>query len=149
MLGVALVVGAYRRGAPWLALLMLLVFTPLTLWLAVTNYVSDCGCFGDAWHLSNWATFGKNVLLLLGVLYLILFNRSAPCLFGPAVQWIVMALTFAFVAAVAFNGYAVQPLIDFRPYEIGTRLEAANAEVEEDEYIFIYKKDGEGAGIPH
>ena len=31
MLGIAIVVGAYRRSAPWIALLMLLVMTPLTL----------------------------------------------------------------------------------------------------------------------
>ena len=65
MLGVAIAVGAYRRSAPWVALLVMLVMTPLTLWLAVTGAVPDCGCFGDALHMSNWATFGKNILLLL------------------------------------------------------------------------------------
>ena len=70
LLGIALVTGSYRRSAPWLALLLMLVMTPLTLWLAVTDAVPDCGCFGDAMHMSNWATLGKNVLLLLGVIFL-------------------------------------------------------------------------------
>ena len=115
MLGVALVVGAYRRSAPWLALLAMLVMTPITLWLAVTGAVPDCGCFGDALHLSNWATFGKNVLLLLGTIYLLLFNTSVRGIYGPAVQWMVMALSFAFVMAVAYYGYFTQPIIDYRP----------------------------------
>ena len=145
MLGVALAVGAYRRSAPWLSLLVMLVMTPLTLWLAVTNAVPDCGCFGDALHLSNWATFGKNVLLLLGIIYLLLFNRSLRGVYGPAVQWMVMAASFALIMAISYYGYFVQPLIDYRPYPVGTRL--VNASIQdsdegEEDFIFIYSKDG-------
>lgn len=148
IVGVLIVVGAYRRGAPVLALLMMLVMTPLTLWLAITGAVPDCGCFGDAVHLSNWATFAKNVLLLLGIIYLLYFNKSLRSVYGPAVQWVVMALSLAFVLAVAYYGYFKQPLIDYRPYPIGTRLVSATAvdideDEDEDEFIFIYSKDGE------
>ena len=147
-LGIVIVVGAYRRSAPWIALFLLLVMTPITLWLAVTGAVPDCGCFGDALHLSNWATFGKNVLLLLGVIYLLLFNTSVRGIYGPAVHWMVMAVSFAFVMAVAYYGYFIQPLIDYRPYPVGTRLvsqAAASTDDEgegEEDFIFIYSKDG-------
>ncbi len=149
MLGIAIVVGAYRRSAPWLALLMLAVMTPLTLWLAVTDAVPDCGCFGDALHPSNWATFGKNVLLTLGMIYLLAFNRSVPSIYGPAVQWMVMAVSFALVMAVAYYGYFYQPLIDYRPYPVGTRLVSAGIgdtdeeENDEEDFIFIYSRNGE------
>lgn len=146
VLGVLIVVGAYRRGAPILALLLMLVMTPLTLWLAVTDAVPDCGCFGDALHLSNWATFGKNVLLILGIIYLLLFNKSLRGVYGPAVHWAVMALSFIFIMAVAYYGYFTQPLIDYRPYPVGTRLVSAtieDSEDGEDDFIFIYSKDGE------
>jgi uncharacterized membrane protein YphA (DoxX/SURF4 family) len=148
MLGIAIVVGAYRRSAPWAALGLLLVMTPLTLWLAVTGAVPDCGCFGDALHLSNWATLGKNLLLLLGAVYLILLNTTVRGIYGPAVQWIVMALSFAFVLAVAYFGYFTQPLIDYRPYPVGTRLVSQDETTgegngdSEDDFIFIYSKDG-------
>ena len=148
MLGIAIVVGAYRRSAPWLALILLLVMTPLTLWLAVTGAVPDCGCFGDALHLSNWATFGKNLLLLLGVVYLLAFNLSVRSIYGPAVQWMVMAVSFALVMAIAYYGYFKQPLIDYRPYPVGTRLITASVEDDgeneqgEDDFIFIYSRDG-------
>lgn len=145
ILGVLIIVGAYRRSAPVLALLMMLVMTPLTLWLAVTGAVPDCGCFGDAVHLSNWATFGKNVLLLLGIIYLLCFNKSLPSVYGPAVQWLVMALSLAFVLAVAYYGYFKQPLIDYRPYPVGTQLVSATTVDDgndEEDFIFIYSKDG-------
>ncbi|MBO6250231.1 MAG: DoxX family protein [Muribaculaceae bacterium] len=146
MLGVLTAVGAYRRSVPWLMLVFMLVMTPITLWLAVTNAVPDCGCFGDVLHLSNWATFGKNLLLLAGVIYLILFNRRLPSIYGPAVQWVAAALVFAYVMMLVVPSYFVQPLIDFRPYEVGTRLTSAaasTASVDEDDYVFIYERNGE------
>ena len=43
-IGAALLWGAYKRLASLGAFLFMLLFTPLTLWLALTNAVSDCGC---------------------------------------------------------------------------------------------------------
>ena len=149
ILGIELVVGAYRRSAPVLALVLMLVLTPITLWLAVTNAVPDCGCFGDALHLSNWATFFKNLLLVLGIVYLMFFNKSLRGIYGPAVHWVVAALSLALVLAVAYYGYFKQPLIDYRPYPVGTQLVSTtsalsdDSEEDEDDFIFIYSKDGE------
>jgi uncharacterized membrane protein YphA (DoxX/SURF4 family) len=145
MIGIAIIVGAYRRSSPWMALVFMLIMTPITLWIAITGAVADCGCFGDAFHLSNWATFGKNILLLLGVIYLLAFNRSVRSIYGPAIQWMVMAVSFALVMAIAYYGYFKQPLIDYRPYPIGTRLVATttdNNDESEDDYTFVYRKDG-------
>lgn len=144
MLGIAIAFGAYRRSAPVLALVLLLVMTPLTLWIAVTGAVPDCGCFGDALHLSGWATFGKNLLLLLGVVWLLLFNKTLRGVYGPAVQWMVLAASFALVMAVAYYGYFIQPLIDYRPYPVGTHLVSTDNEdssEDEDEFTFVYSKD--------
>ena len=140
MLGVAIAVGAYRRSAPVLGLVLMAVLTPVTVWIAVTGAVGDCGCFGDALHLSGWATVGKNVLLILGLVWLLLFNKTLRGVYGPAVQWMVMA--------VAYYGYFTQPLIDYRPYPVGTRLVAtdgadASQEASEDDFILVYSKDGQ------
>ena len=64
-LGVFLLFAIQRRLTSRLILLMMAVMTPLTLWLALTNPISDCGCFGDAVVLTNWQTFLKNVVLLV------------------------------------------------------------------------------------
>lgn len=143
LLGVAIFVGAYRRSAPIAVLLFMALMLPLTLWLAVTNAVPDCGCFGDALILTNWATFGKNLLLTLGALFLLLFGRHVPGVFGPAVQWMVMAATFVATMAIAWQGYFTQPLIDYRPYPTGTRLVSSQPSTNDQDYLFIYKKDGQ------
>lgn len=64
-LGVYLLFGIRRRMTTLFVVLIMGVMTPLTLWLALSNPISDCGCFGDAVTLTNWETFGKNVLLLI------------------------------------------------------------------------------------
>lgn len=142
VLGVLLVTGSCRRVAPLCATAFMLIMTPLTLWLAVTDAVPDCGCFGDYLVLSNWATFGKNVVLLAGCVYLLLLNRRVRSVYGPAVQWMVMALSFSFTMLVLFTGYLTQPLLDFRPYKVGTQLASGATSVSGEDYVFIYEKDG-------
>jgi len=143
VLGVCLVVGAFRRGVPVLLLLMMCVMTPLTLWSAVTGAVPDCGCFGEALRLTPWATFGKNLLLVLGLLFLLVTNRHTTCLYGPAVQWVVVALTALLGIFVATRGQTTQPLIDYRPYQVGARMVPSAVSTDDDEYIFIYERNGE------
>ncbi len=143
VLGLMLVVGACRRGVPCLLLALMAVMLPLTLWLAVTNAVPDCGCFGDAWVISNWASFWKNVAIVVGLLYLTVFNKRLQCVYGPAVQWVVMLVAFVYIMSIAIIGYATQPLIDFRPYKVGTKLVADDAAGAADsDFVFIYEKDG-------
>ncbi|WP_455593487.1 MauE/DoxX family redox-associated membrane protein, partial [Bacteroides sp.] len=66
--GIFLCLGIRRKIASTLALLLMVVMTPLTFYLALANPVSDCGCFGDAWVLTNWQTFGKNIVLLIAAI---------------------------------------------------------------------------------
>ena len=60
LLGICLLCNIRTQITSWLALLMMLFMTPLTLYIAIGNPVSDCGCFGDAIGLSNKASFPAN-----------------------------------------------------------------------------------------
>lgn len=142
VLGVLLLTGSCRRVVPVLAALFMIVMTPLTLWLAITDAVPDCGCFGDYLVMSNWATFGKNVVLLAGTIYLVLLNKCVPSLYGPAVQWMVMLLSFILPITISVVGYFTQPMLDFRPYKIGTKLVSNATSPSDDDYVFIYARDG-------
>ena len=51
-LGVCMLLGVYRRYSSFFVLVFMLFMTPLTLYLALFNPVSDCGCFGDAIRVS-------------------------------------------------------------------------------------------------
>ena len=145
-IGVFLLTGCFRRSAPICAALFMAVMLPLTLWIAVSDPVADCGCFGDALIISNWATFWKNVVLSLAVVWLWRFNASLEWLIRPHLQWIALLITGIYIVAIGMCGYLYQPLLDFRPYPIGSQLtyiEEADGDREgEDQYNLVYEKDG-------
>lgn len=143
IIGASLAIGCYRKAAPIMAALLMLFMLPLTLWIAIADPVADCGCFGDFFVISNWATFIKNVLISLAVVWLLKFNTKARCLIDPSAQWLATVGMGAYIVAVGYIGYWQQPMIDFRPYAIGTQLFAEDDEPEfEPTYTFIYEKDG-------
>lgn len=139
--GVFLVMGCYRRSAPMLAMAFMTVMLPLTLWIAVSDPVKDCGCFGDAFIISNWATFWKNVALTLMTVWLVRFNDRAVTLISPAFQWLGVVVSLAFIGYVSCYGYMRQPFLDFRAYPVGEPVADAG-ETSEGRYVFIYEKDG-------
>ena len=119
--------GSYRKSTPRLIFIFLCVMTPVTLYLAIANPISDCGCFGDAVHLSNWATFFKNVLLLIIVLFLVYRNTSLRALYNQQVQWLTRLYSLLFVFFYVYIGTYYQPYLDFRPYKIGVNIPEALA----------------------
>lgn len=148
IIGVSLVAGCYRKAAPIMAALFMLVMLPLTLWIAISDPVADCGCFGDFLVISNWATFIKNCLISVAVVWLLKFNTKAQCLISPYLQWIATVAMAGYIVLVGYIGYWQQPMIDFRPYKIGTQLLAEEDDAEyEPQYEFIYEKDGETKSV--
>ncbi|MFH0761203.1 MAG: BT_3928 family protein [Bacteroidota bacterium] len=131
----------------WGALALMAFYTPLTLWLAITDKVTDCGCFGDAITLSNWQTFIKNILLDVFVVYLFIVKKKFKKAYKPKVQT-AGVLTFAvFVFAFEFYNLAFLPMIDFMPYKVGNNIPAGmiipdNAPRPKFRNIFYYEKDG-------
>lgn len=124
--GIFLLTGCFRRSTPIAALLMMAVMLPLTLWIAFSDPVDDCGCFGDALVISNWATFWKNVVLTIAIIWLLKFNIRCRCLIRPFVQWIAMLGSIGFILMIGLIGYVYQPLIDFRPFKTDSSLLTGN-----------------------
>ena len=147
VLGSLLLMGCYKRTAPWGLLLSMALMLPLSLWLWVADPIPDCGCFGDFLTISNAATFWKNVVLTAGLILLIRWSpRLREALFNPAIQWMVAALASLYILIVNLYGYNAQPMADFRSYPVGTQLAVASddseASDETDSYTFIYEKEG-------
>ena len=129
------------------ALILMIIFTPLTLILALTNPVSDCGCFGDAIHLTNWQTFGKNMVLIAMVIVLFAWRKHIKQLFSKTVEWVVIAGVIIVFVLFAGANLRYLPVIDFLPYKTGVKIADKMVITDGssgDEYLttFIYEKNG-------
>ena len=82
-LGVAFIFNFFIRITSWLMLAFMLFFTGLTFVLALTNPVTDCGCFGDALVITNWQTFYKNIVLLALAVFVFMQRKNFQSKNGP------------------------------------------------------------------
>ncbi|MCR5821684.1 MAG: DoxX family protein [Bacteroidales bacterium] len=142
LVGVLLLTGCFRKLSAWLLVLMMLFFTGTTLIDAITNKVTDCGCFGDAVKLTNWQTFWKNIALDVPTVWIFLtkglhykrrFERDS------------IVTIFAILLMVLFQMYNIynEPCIDFRPWKKGNVMmsQEENAEIKT---FFTYRNTKTG-----
>lgn len=146
-LGVCMLFNVRTSITAWLSLAFYLVMTPLTLWIALTNPVSDCGCFGDAIVLTNWQTFWKNVVLLILVIMLLGCKKFIPQLLSWWGELVVLLLALGASATIMAYSYTHLPPMDFRPYKVGNHIPTLmevpeGAPVDEYAITLIYEKDG-------
>lgn len=131
LLGVALLLGFWRKLTSWLLLLMIIFFTFLTFYSAYFNKVTDCGCFGDAIPLTPWQSFGKDVVLTILIL-IIFFNQQyiQPVLKKSANAAVMI---FSLVACALFGNHVLNhlPAIDFRAYAVGKSITEGMKSAEE------------------
>ena len=63
LIGAALITGVWRRVTALAALVAMGIFMLISVALLVFDPVMDCGCFGEAVHLTHMQTFVKNLIL--------------------------------------------------------------------------------------
>jgi len=145
-LGCALITGIRRKIIAIATIVLVVFFTILTLLLAIYNPPMDCGCFGEAIHLTNLQTFLKNlVLLALSAVAFLPFRDFGENKTAKDVAFILVGISI-----IAFTVYSWMklPLVDFTPFYLGSELvaqrEEGSIEPEEEAYdaTFIYEKDG-------
>ena len=147
LLGICMLFNVRTQWTAWISLLFYCVMTPLTLYIALTNPVSDCGCFGDAIVLTNWQTFWKNIVLILLAIILIALRKSVHALWQTWMECVIAVV--AIVVAVLFMAWTKNhlPVKDFRPYKIGNHIPTLmeypeDAEPDQYEISLIYAKEG-------
>jgi len=146
-LGVCLLAGVYRKIVSLLVFLFMCVMTLLTLYLAIFNPVTDCGCFGDALVVTNWQTFFKNVVLIIAAFFIFCWHKRTARLYSRNQRsWVVM-ITVVFILGFSIYCYRYLPILDFRPYKIGNNIpelmqipEGAKQDVYKT--TLIYEKEG-------
>ncbi|MDR1681532.1 MAG: DoxX family protein [Prevotellaceae bacterium] len=147
LIGCCALMGIRMKETAWAALVFMIFFTILTLVLALTNLVTDCGCFGNAIKLTNWETFFKNIIILPFVVIMFRQRRNyratAPC----RAEWITVGVLAALPLLLSIYCYRHLPLLDFMAYKVGVNIPEAmsypeDAPQDEWEVIYRYEKDG-------
>jgi len=148
-LGVAILLGSKGKPMSWLLLIIMAGFTVLTFILALTNPVSDCGCFGDAIKLSNWETFYKNLVLMFFTLILFIYRNKIIPFHKLFSNWGSVIVSSIFILFISIYCYMYLPIIDFLPFKKGNDIveqmtipEGKSGDVYET--ILVYKNKESG-----
>ena len=122
LIGIALVTGLRMEVTSRAAVLFMGFFTILTLYSVIWNPVSDCGCFGDALILTNWQTFCKNIILIILALIIFYRRKTYVSFSSSSSEWTILAVFLCFVLGISFYSLNHLPIVNFRPYTIGTHI---------------------------
>lgn len=146
-LGVVTLIGYRMKFFSWLLFLLIVFFTFLTFYSAWFDVVKDCGCFGDLMHLTPWTSFSKDVVLFILSGTILLQRKNIHCMFNEKVGMMVTAAGFVIATGYAIYCYRHLPVVDLRPYKIGTNILEAmkmppNAVTDSFATTLTYTKDG-------
>ncbi len=144
MLGTWLLFGISRKRTARLTGIFMFLMTMLTLYIAIADPVSDCGCFGDAIILSNWATFSKNIVLLAAAWWVNKHYRLSFDIVHESVKWLITLIAMCAIVGYAIYCIIYLPVIDFRPYKIGTDLRnSISLSGQKFDVKIVYERNGE------
>lgn len=147
-IGIFLLFAIQRRLISKLTVAFMAFMTMVTVWIVVADPVKDCGCFGDALHLTNTETLIKNIVLLVCSL-VIMYRPLAMFRFvSKSNQWIVTNYTIVFILVSSGFSLYFLPIFDFRPYHIGVNIPRGmeipkGAKLPQFKTTFIMEKNGQ------
>lgn len=119
VIGAALLLNIRMKFISWALLLIMSFFTVLTLFDAVYEPVSDCGCFGDAIKLTNWETFYKNIVLMLFTLVIFVNKKRFKSNLMVFSQNIILIVFLSGFVWFSVYNYRHLPMIDFMDWKVG------------------------------
>jgi uncharacterized membrane protein YphA (DoxX/SURF4 family) len=179
VLGVMLILGAYRKLTAWLFFGIILFFTALTGFTYLTGYVpegvnffdfsnwglysennmkvKDCGCFGDFIKLEPKISFFKDIFLLIPAIWFLFRWKKLHQIFSPSLRTAVTAFsTLGLILFCLSNFVWNEPMIDFRPFKKGVNIKEqlekekkAAADVEITAWSLKNKASGELKVVPN
>lgn len=147
-IGIFLLFAIQRRLISKLTVAFMAFMTMVTVWIVVADPVKDCGCFGDALHLTNTETLIKNIVLLVCSL-VIMYRPLAMFRFvSKSNQWIFTNYTIVFILVSSGLSLYYLPIFDFRPYHIGVNIPRGmeipkGAKLPQFKTTFIMEKNGQ------
>ena len=141
IVGAGLITGVWRKIIATAAVGLQSMFTILTLLLVIFKPEMDCGCFGEAIHLTHGETFIKNLILLsLLLIYFIPIKYLGQTRKKKYVSFALVSLS-----SIAFTIYSLMyiPMADFTDFRPGAVVNnESNMDEAAFEATFVYSKDG-------
>lgn len=146
-IGIFLLFAIQRRLISKLTVAFMAFMTMVTVWIVVADPVKDCGCFGDALHLTNTETLIKNIVLLVCSLAIMYRPLAMFRFVSKSNQWIVTNYTIVFILVSSGFSLYYLPIFDFRPYHIGVNIPRGmeipkGAKLPQFKTTFIMEKNG-------
>ncbi len=138
IIGFGFLSGSFLKFNSKVAALFMIIFTPLTLILALTNPVTDCGCFGDALVISNWQTFWKNIIIDIPLIILLLERKNIRNILSAKSAFILNLMAASSIVYISIYSYQHLPILDFRPFKVGENI-AKGMEMPKDAKEDVYK----------
>lgn len=150
VLGALLLFGFWRNQVLKGLLALIIFFTFLTFVSAAFKVVTSCGCFGDAIPLTPWQSFGKDLILLVMIVYLFIKRVAIhPVTNHPGWQSGLFSAVFAASLFFGTFTYNYLPIIDFLPYKVGANipeLMKAPPGAPQDEFLIMYQLKNKATG---
>ncbi|UKT64149.1 BT_3928 family protein [Pedobacter mucosus] len=123
VLGALLLLGFWGKKISWGLLLLIVFFTLLTFISATFKVVTSCGCFGDAIPLTPWQSFGKDLILLVLIIFIFLNKNMIFPIIKNEVNQKYTAILIALVSLLfGLYTYNFLPILDFLPYKVGAHI---------------------------
>jgi len=144
VIGLAVLVRLRICFFSWVALCLTVFFTVVTFILYKFSPIQDCGCFGEAVHLTNGQTFTKNLILLICIIPVFIYRKKYEMVARPVAEWIFLGYHFAAAAVLSISLYHTGPLAEFGDFKVGTDIHSMleMGWSGESEDVFVYEKDG-------
>jgi uncharacterized membrane protein YphA (DoxX/SURF4 family) len=145
--GVALLVGWQRKLVLNGLFLLITFFTFLTAYAYLSGKFKNCGCFGDCLPIPPLASFLKDVILFLLILFLLAGWRYIEPVFTKRGQLATILTSLVLVAGMQWYALNYLPPVDCLPFKEGNNISEqmkipANAVPDSFAMKFIYEKEG-------
>ena len=145
--GVALLLGWQKKAVLWLLLLLIIFFTFLTGYAYLSGKFTNCGCFGDCLPITPFASFLKDIALLLLIVFLLIGQKHIQPVLSATPRTAI--LVFSLIVSLGLQWYVLShlPLADCLPFKKGNNLTVQmkpppGAVPDSFAIRFIYEKGG-------
>ena len=120
ILGAGLVAGVWHMEVGIATGVLMAVFTTITVILWIANPPMDCGCFGEAVHLTHFQSLVKNIVLLaLWALSFFLPGKEMP---PKNIKYVSFFIAVFSALAFGYSSYIGIPAMDFIAFKPGAFL---------------------------